>query len=73
MKIEKIEKGKTIAINKEELDKIFLKLEYNLDDIMPEKKEKEAIKEVKVTLLKISSNINKARKKLLGLLRKKNI
>ena len=55
------------------MDKIFLKLEYNLDDIMPEKKEKEAIKEVKVTLLKVSSNINKARKKLLGLLRKKNI
>jgi hypothetical protein len=73
MQIEKIEEGKTIAINKEELDKIFLKLEYNLDDIMPEKKEKEAIKEVKVTLLKVSSNINKARKKLLGLLRKKNI
>ena len=45
MQIEKIEEGKTIAINKEELDKIFLKLEYNLDDIMPEKKEKEAIKE----------------------------
>ena len=73
MQIEKIEEGKTIAINKEELDKIFLKLEYNLDDIMPEKKETEAIKEVKVTLLKVSSNINKARKKLLGLLRKKNI
>jgi hypothetical protein len=73
MQIEKIEEGKTIAINKEELDKIFLKLEYNLDDIMPEKKEKETIKEVKVTLLKVSSNINKARKKLLGLLRKKNI
>lgn len=73
MQIEKIEEGKTIAINKEELDKIFLKLEYNLDDIMPEKKEKEAIKEVKVSLLKVSSNINKARKKLLGLLRKKNI
>ena len=73
MQIEKIEEGKTIAINKEELDKIFLKLEYNLDDIMPEKKEKEAIKEVKVTLLKVSSNTNKARKKLLGLLRKKNI
>ena len=73
MQIEKIEEGKTIAINKEELDKIFLKLEYNLEDIMPEKKEKEAIKEVKVTLLKVSSNINKARKKLLGLLRKKNI
>jgi hypothetical protein len=73
MQIEKIEEGKTIAINKEELDKIFLKLEYNLDDIMPEKKEKEAIKEVKVTLLKVSSNINKARKKLLGLLRKKSI
>ena len=73
MQIEKIEEGKTIAINKEELDKIFLKLEYNLEDIRPEKKEKEAIKEVKVTLLKVSSNINKARKKLLGLLRKKNI
>ena len=71
MQIEKISKGEIISIDQKELNKIFTKLEYNLDDIVSNKKKKEKKKIKIIKLPKINSNINKAKIKLLGILKSK--
>ncbi len=71
MQIEKISKGEIISIDQKELNKIFTKLEYNLDDIISNNKKNEKKKIKIIKLPKINSNINKAKSKLLGILKSK--
>jgi hypothetical protein len=71
MQIEKISKGEIISIDQKELNKIFTKLEYNLDDIISNNKKNEKKKIKIIKLPKINSNINKAKIKLLGILKSK--
>ena len=71
MQIEKISKGEIISIDQKELNKIFSKLEYNLDDIVSNNKKNEKKKIKIIKLPKINSNINKAKIKLLGILKSK--
>jgi hypothetical protein len=71
MQIEKISKGEIISIDQKELNKIFTKLEYNLDDIVSNNKKNEKKKIKIIKLPKINSNINKAKIKLLGILKSK--
>ena len=71
MQIEKISKGEIISIDQKELNKIFTKLEYNLDDIVSNNKKNEKKKIQIIKLPKINSNINKAKIKLLGILKSK--
>lgn len=71
MQIEKISKGEIISIDQKELNKIFSKLEYNLDDIISNNKKNEKKKIKIIKLPKINSNINKAKIKLLGILKSK--
>lgn len=71
MQIEKISKDEIISIDQKELNKIFTKLEYNLDDIISNNKKNEKKKIKIIKLPKINSNINKAKIKLLGILKSK--
>ena len=71
MQIEKISKGEIISIDQKELNKIFSKLEYNLDGIISNNKKNEKKKIQIIKLPKINSNINKAKIKLLGILKSK--
>ena len=71
MQIEKISKDEIISIDQKELDKIFSKLEHNLDDIISNNKKNEKKKIKIIKLPKINSNINKAKIKLLGILKSK--
>lgn len=71
MQIEKISKDEIISIDQKELNKIFSKLEYNLDDIISNNKKNEKKKIQIIKLPKINSNINKAKIKLLGILKSK--
>lgn len=71
MQIEKISKDEIISIDQKELNKIFSKLEYNLDDIISNNKKNEKKKIKIIKLPKINSNINKAKIKLLGILKSK--
>ena len=71
MQIEKISKGEIISIDQKELNKIFSKLEYNLDGIISNNKKNEKKKIKIIKLPKINSNINKAKIKLLGILKSK--
>ena len=71
MQIEKISKDEIISIDQKELNKIFTKLEYNLDDIISNNKKNEKKKIKIIKLSKINSNINKAKIKLLGILKSK--
>ena len=70
----KIQNDKEISIDQNELNKIFLELEFNLDNFLS----KNLVNEIEpkkiqiIKLPKISSNTNKAKSKLLNLL-KKNI
>ena len=70
----KIQNDKEISIDQSELNKIFLELEFNLDNFLS----KNLVNEIEpkkiqiIKLPKISSNTNKAKSKLLNLL-KKNI
>ena len=62
-----------ISIDQNELNKIFLELEFNLDNLLVNNLENE-IKPKKIQIIKlpkISSNSNKAKSKLLNLLKKK--
>lgn len=71
MQIEKISKDEIISIDQKELNKIFSKLEYNLDGIISNNKKNEKKKIKIIKLPKINSNINKAKIKLLGILKSK--
>ncbi len=69
----KIQNDKEISIDQNELNKIFLELEFNLDNLLSNNFEHE-IKPKKfqiIKLPKISSNSNKAKSKLLNILKKK--
>ena len=62
-----------ILIDQNELNKIFFELEFNLDNLLVNNVENE-IKPKKIQIIKlpkISSNSNKAKSKLLNLLKKK--
>jgi hypothetical protein len=62
-----------ISIDQNELNKIFFELEFNLDNLLVNNLENE-IKPKKIQIIKlpkISSNSNKAKSKLLNLLKKK--
>ena len=62
-----------ISIDQNELNKIFFELEFNLDNLLVNNVENE-IKPKKIQIIKlpkISSNSNKAKSKLLNLLKKK--
>lgn len=62
-----------ILIDQNELNKIFFELEFNLDNLLVNNLENE-IKPKKIQIIKlpkISSNSNKAKSKLLNLLKKK--
>ena len=69
----KIQNNKEISIDQNELNKIFLELEFNLDNFLS----KNLVNEIEpkkiqiIKLPKISSNTNKAKSKLLNLLKKK--
>ncbi len=69
----KIQNDKEISIDQNELNKIFLELEFNLDNFLS----KNLVNEIEpkkiqiIKLPKISSNTNKAKSKLLNLLKKK--
>ena len=61
-----------ISIDQNELNKIFFELEFNLDNLLVNNLENE-IKPKKIQIIKlpkISSNSNKAKSKLLNLLKK---
>ena len=61
-----------ISIDQNELNKIFFELEFNLDNLLVNNVENE-IKPKKIQIIKlpkISSNSNKAKSKLLNLLKK---
>ena len=61
-----------ILIDQNELNKIFFELEFNLDNLLVNNLENE-IKPKKIQIIKlpkISSNSNKAKSKLLNLLKK---
>ena len=62
-----------ILIDQNELNKIFFELEFNLDNLLVNNLENK-IKPKKIQIIKlpkISSNSNKAKSKLLNLLKKK--
>ena len=54
MQIEKISKDEIISIDQKEINKIFSKLEYNLDDIIYNNKKNEKKKKQIIKLKKIN-------------------